>query len=217
MKRALGVLLLNLVLAQTIYAQEIEVIPANAKLEGTSLGDWGGRWWQWALQFDKHNSPVSDITGENCANRQTGNVWFLAGAYTRNSITRTCEIPQGKTLFFPILNVVHASTQDQSITCERAKQGARSIMQSPTNLYLSIDGKKISDVSAHREASKECFDPYKLFARSQELKTSPPGFPAASDGYWIAIKPLPVGKHTLRFGGQVPSFSQDITYELTVR
>jgi hypothetical protein len=43
-----------------------------------------------------------------------------------------------------------------------------------------------------------------------------------SDGYWIMLKPLPVGTHNLKFKGTVKAadgkklFELDVTYELTV-
>lgn len=209
-------LLIILIFNPIVYAEEIAVLSKNSTLENVSLGDWGGKWWQWALQFDEIDSPVSDLIGGNCFNGQVGNVWFLAGSYSTNPIVRKCEIPKGKTLFFPIINSIYLSTKEHPVTCQDAITYAKQMMQPPSNLYLKINNKVIADPSVHREASTNCFDPYELFAKVNNLKKIPPGFPAASDGYWIAIKPLPTGKYTLSFGGQVPSFRQLITYELTV-
>jgi len=38
------------------------------------------------------------------------------------------------------------------------------------------------------------------------------------EGFYVMLKPLPVGKHTLRIHGEVPSFDfvLDVTYHLTV-
>ena len=40
---------------------------------------------------------------------------------------------------------------------------------------------------------------------------------AASDGFWIMLKPLPPGEHTINFGGSFgPEFTIDITYHISV-
>jgi hypothetical protein len=47
--------------------------------------------------------------------------------------------------------------------------------------------------------------------------------PSVSDGYFVMLKPLSVGQHTIHFGGTAdltplggPLFIQDITYNITV-
>ncbi len=39
-----------------------------------------------------------------------------------------------------------------------------------------------------------------------------------SDGYYVLIPPLPVGKHEITFYGAIPAwdFSLDVTYNITV-
>ena len=48
--------------------------------------------------------------------------------------------------------------------------------------------------------------------------------PAVSDGVFVMLKPLSVGKHTLHYGGTLdlssiggPVFIQDVTYHITVK
>ena len=38
---------------------------------------------------------------------QSGSVWFLAGIFGGGSATRTCAVPAGKALYFPVLNSVN--------------------------------------------------------------------------------------------------------------
>src|SRR5205809_5255496 len=39
--------------------------------------------------------------------------------------------------------------------------------------------------------------------------------PAVGDGFYVMLKPLDVGNHLLRFRGESPCFSVDVTYHLT--
>lgn len=40
--------------------------------------------------------------------------------------------------------------------------------------------------------------------------------PSASDGYWLGLRPLAKGKHTLRFGGSLASLRQELIHTLVV-
>ena len=40
--------------------------------------------------------------------------------------------------------------------------------------------------------------------------------PSGSDGYWLGLRPLAKGHHTLRFGGSLPSLRQELIYTLIV-
>jgi hypothetical protein len=42
-------------------------------------------------------------------------------------------------------------------------------------------------------------------------------FPAAGNGYYAMLKPLPPGTHELEFGGWLPDMSQAISYTIHVR
>jgi hypothetical protein len=51
-------------------------------------------------------NPVFDTTGANCGLEQRASpIFFLAGAATTDAVTRTCTVPAGKAIFFPVINV----------------------------------------------------------------------------------------------------------------
>lgn len=41
-------------------------------------------------------------------------------------------------------------------------------------------------------------------------------YPAAANGYYVMLKPLPPGQHTLNFSGSLPGMLQAVTYTLIV-
>ncbi|MFD3524653.1 hypothetical protein [Streptomyces sp. NPDC058653] len=67
-------------------------------------GELAARWWQWALSAPDHRSPVLDETGEHAGWNQPRDLWFLAGTYGGH-VVRRCDLPSGRPVFFPILNV----------------------------------------------------------------------------------------------------------------
>src|SRR4051794_26191426 len=93
--------LLMLVTSVTAFAQNQNpaVVPPQANAHGMSYAEWSAKWWQWliAQPFDA-NHPFNWSTSNDCTTGQIGSVWFLVGGPT----VITCEIPTGKTLFFPV-------------------------------------------------------------------------------------------------------------------
>jgi hypothetical protein len=80
------------------------VAPISSKPGGQTYGRWAAEWWQWALGVPAATNPLLDATGEHCAQRQVDNVWFLAGTVGLDPVVRECTIPEGKALFFPLIN-----------------------------------------------------------------------------------------------------------------
>src|SRR5262245_54265141 len=95
--------------AETDDDQRPRIAPIGTRPEGQTYGRWAAEWWQWALGIPAAGNPLIDTTGEDCAQRQVDNVWFLAGSVSGDPVVRTCEIPLGKSLFFPIINTFYGA------------------------------------------------------------------------------------------------------------
>lgn len=80
------------------------VVPRNKKTAGKSYTQWSNSWWQWVDSIPASVSPLPDGTGANCAQNQSGPVWYLAGSSDGVSHVRTCTVPAGKSIFFPLAN-----------------------------------------------------------------------------------------------------------------
>jgi len=213
------------------------IAPPNSSAHGASYGVWGAAWWQWVFSLparapDGLPNPLFTDGAVDCSLGQSGNVWFLAGriCFTCNGVVttahRSCKIPTGTALFFPMLNgeadnvaTNPPSTLDQLIAV--AAQNAAA-----TELHASIDGVKLKDLFSYRGSSA----PFRYTVPTPDniytfLGFHVPGsdwptttvFPAASDGYFLMVEPLPPGAHTINFGGTAQSgFQIDITYDITV-
>lgn len=191
-------------------AQTAQVVPPNQSIHGFSQAEWSRAWWQWAASFDRRTSPVSDRSGALCALKQSGPVWFLAGTYGTQRTIRSCKVPHGKYLFFPLINYVVAPHPDVPISCEEVTRSAAYRMEGASALILDVDGMRSPNLMAHRQATKRCFD---LGARTDEKMSM---FPSAANGYYVMLKPLSRGKHEINFGGALPDMLQAVTYTLEV-
>jgi len=83
------------------------VIPPQARAHGLSYGEWGAQWWRWAYSFPVDQFPPLQSGEGDCSLGQSGSVWFLAGTAGQGPVTRSCTIPSGKALFFPIITYLN--------------------------------------------------------------------------------------------------------------
>ncbi|MEN3297643.1 MAG: hypothetical protein V7642_6896 [Burkholderiales bacterium] len=191
-------------------AQTNMVIPPGDRVAGLSQAQWSNAWWQWAGSFNRNDSPIADRNGDKCHLKQSGPVWFLAGTYGTQRTIRTCRVPKDKYLFFPLINYVVMRPVSRSVSCDAVTDSAREMTNDVSSLLMDIDGRRVDNLGAHRQATKECFD---MGARTDEKYTV---FPSAANGYYVMLRPLSPGKHVLNFGGALPSMLQAVTYTLVV-
>jgi len=182
------------------------LIAPDQAVAGASQAVWSQRWWQWAFSFDDDESPVADRTGALCAARQSGDVWFLAGTYGSHRTERTCRVPAGKYLFFPLINYVQSMREGVPLDCGLLKNNLAAVVSDPSALILEVDGVRFDKLKAHRLRTPKCF--------SIESGTPPD---SAADGYYVMLAPLAPGEHLINFGGVLPRMAQAVTYRLIVK
>jgi hypothetical protein len=223
------------------------VHPPNSNPYGLSYGEWSAKWWQWILQIPAATNPNLDTTGANCAEGQSGQVWFLGGSFGTlpADIVRDCTIPAGKSILTPVLNYAAGAAlfdcdgpaAPYNIPCasftfggktgvDALREEARvSINATAIPEVVSLDGVRLSELASYRAQSP-------VFSFSLTINNiisylagipdfQPPGTytPAVSDGYWVMFTPLTPGRHTIIFEcRQAGCFAPgSLTYNLTVR
>ena len=82
-----------------------------------------------------------------------------------------------------------------------------------SSLELTIDGVSYGSLEDFRVQS----NPFPIRLPEDNLFGAPPGtYIGISDGIWVIVEGLPVGEHTIEFGGQADGFTVHVTYHLTV-
>lgn len=142
-------------------------------------------------------SPVIDMDGRFCDKKQAPDVFFLAGT-TGGHADRTCKVPAGVLVAFPLVNLFSPDASDCVTFMASAKGEAL------------LDGRRV-------EADRIAATPGTVFLVANNPFT---GKRAALDaslcGLWVQIEPLTPGAHTLSIRGSSGTLTVSVDYRLTV-
>ena len=195
-------------------ADGIKALEPGIKHFGKSYNELTGDWYNWAVRFPLATNPIVEDGPVDCTREQKGKIWFLAGNFggavgEPNPSNRTCTIPKGKALFFPVINTLWWVPEDGNNVAE-VRAIANANINPTTSLEVIIDGVAINDPFAYRAQSPPGgfalnFGP--LLADFGFGPTPDPRDPAVADGYWILLAPLQKGAHVIQFRSSKPGFN----------
>jgi hypothetical protein len=220
---ALGVVLALALASPMAFAQ----VEQRAQASGAS-GELAAAWWQWALSKPAADNPLFEgdpnYSDAQCNGEPVtatpDETWFLAGLAGTAAVERTCTMPAGSQLFFPVVTQVFVFTDPNKDTDAQARESAsgfiNNLLADPDfEMTVTVDGKEINNNRIVRAETP--------FFQVQLPKKNVFGVPAReyrafADGLWVTLRPLPPGEHTIQWEMSAPNagFSQDVTYHLTV-
>jgi hypothetical protein len=188
----------------------------NSTPYNVPYGQWTARWWQWFHSIPVEKHPACDNTGENAGvNQNDPDVWFLAGTTGKtHSAIRSCSIPSGKSMLFPIIASLFSFAEvpfiktDEELISYTAKD-----IDNYSHLEASIDGQKLQNLDQYRVQ----FGPFDITFPSHNIWNVKSGFTrAVSDGFWVFLKPTNDGYHKISFHGIEPNFYTTVTYHIVI-
>ena len=185
-------------------------------------------WWQWGLSVPTQQNPQLDPDGRYCMVGQRTSTWFLAGEFGGDTATRSCSVPAGTRLFFPIANAINFNTPkvcgqpSTNLTVKDMRGLSKATIDGVDRLSLFVDGKNArslvkrvqSPVFSVALPENNVFDAQ---CRAARLGNVPAGVysPAVDDGYYVLLEPLPPGKHTISYHVE-GNVAGDVKYSITV-
>lgn len=231
--------------SRTRRTEDPDVIP----WEEDSYSVLSEEWWKFHYRIPADIHPAS-VDGE-CDTGQVGKVWFLEGTYTNEvnpdpdgdvvqTVVRDCNVPRGKSLFFPIFNVdCNTVATDGGFLLalgENEETCATKFFESPfsvRDLSFSLDGDELDDIDPDYYTTTDVFDltlPDDNIAGVDCEAVDCDDIQAVSAGYFVHVRPLlSIGSHTIQFTGgiygpknsnprskKVLYFGLDVTYNLNV-
>src|SRR5436309_10541191 len=162
----------------------IEFFMPESKPYGLSYGHWTAKWWQWFVAIPAAKNPGADETGENAGVDQFDhNVWFLAGTFGGKTVERTCMIPAGRAILFPVINYEINTLEKPELKTE--SELVTHVIQDEDdiiNLDAIVDRQKIP---IYRVRSEPSF--FTITAPEDNAVQIPNGGTtrATADGYWV--------------------------------
>jgi hypothetical protein len=132
-------------------------------------------------------------------------------------------VPEGTALFLPIFTV---EKDNIGVALPRTETElrdlARSDLDGATAVRVEVDGVAIQPLQRFRFPSPvfSITLPQKNLLQATGKSAAVPGtvFPVVAEGFYVMLKPLPVGEHTIAIRGSLPklSFTLDGTYRLSI-
>jgi hypothetical protein len=216
-------LFIMLAIFQASYAQNaVGAYISGSMPYNLTYGQWATKWWTWLISIPSNINPASDSTGANCAQSQSGPVWFLAGS-TTGKAERSCTIAADKAIFFPIIDSECSYAEYPKLKTEsELRNCAISQNSQTTHVETIVDGVSLQNSQMPRIQSPLFsfkFPPNNIFGAAAGDSQS------VADGYYVFLKPLPVGKHEISFKAVSVQFTttgtqnsaQNLVYHLTVK
>ena len=184
---------------------------------GASWEEWTIRWWKWILSIPIDMNPGIDPSGKKFSTDQPYHeVIFLAGTFEGHA-KRTYFIPSSRGIFFPVINFITSFAEEPQLKTDsdliiRANEDIASL----TNVNVIIDGISIQNIDEYRVQSP-VFDIQ--FEERNAFKLPPGPTRAISDGFWIFLRGLTSGWHTIRVIGSCYSGTtqESTTWNLRVK
>jgi hypothetical protein len=210
-------LLLGLVAPAVAASDDFTVVRPDQKYAGKTYGQWSAAWWQWAANISEPNSPVDDPTGKNCAVHQKGPVWFLAGT-GQQTTSPHCTIPEGKAILFPVINGECSQVERNGTTDAELRACADGQMDAVTETSASVDGTAIP-LGSPADGRFRFASPLFQITFAPNNGFYPDGSvagtgPSVADGFWVLLRPLGSGRHTIDFHGK--AVFGTFVFEITV-
>jgi hypothetical protein len=212
------------------------VIDPQAVAYGSTYSEWSAEWWQWAGSIPAAEHPLFDHA--DCSQGQAGPVWFLGGKFCAagdtcsfTGVVRSCNVPLGKALFFPIFNGEDNPVEEnlaenpgnpafQLIAAMRKVESDG--LDGVTSVSCSLDGVEIPHLKERFRVQSPTFaftvpaDNFLAALYGNSAFAAGTYFPSVADGWYVMLPPLRPGNHVIHFKGVAGSFQLEVTYNLHV-
>ena len=171
------------------------IVPPNEIYGGLTYGNWAAIWWNWLFSNQEQAGPVYFLRGNTDLERiivRTGR--------------RALTIYADTAIFFPIICTINGMlTYHGTYNALASRKRSAESQRNPSMLKVTIDKIKVPNLKKYYAESPEfiLYVPKETAIRKYFKPTIRSGkAPAVAAGYWILIKPLPIGKHVIYFKGE---------------
>jgi hypothetical protein len=212
----------------TTVGNAATLIPLRDKPGGQAAATSVEQWTAWSFAFDNiadGGNPITDETGAFQNRKQTYPVYHLGGA-TRDGVRRTFRALAGRPFVIPLINVVCTGGTAWSPSCAGENEATvKGWMDSVDRLFLKVDGKTFLNAKNAR-AVDSIEKRHRIDTGIFSVDVAPNSWSGDLAGEYTesfnygfyAFADLPVGRHTVEFGGAIGDlgFSNSVKATVTV-
>jgi hypothetical protein len=214
------------------------VFPRDAVVYGNTYGNWSAAWRQWADAMPAKKHPLFDTA--DCSEGQSGPVWFLGGRFCSDQLKncnsapaiRTCTVPAGKALYFPVVNSACLDGEAKNNLCITAKPFITEIKQvindqinQTTDLQVTLDNVTVkndylkTNFRVQSPVYSTVLPDGNFYQALGEPVITPGTYLGMDDGVYLMLAPLSKGTHKLNIKGYFPQwdFRLDFNYKLIIQ
>ena len=187
------------------------IFPANKVSE---LGD---EWWQWVVSINTATDPDPFSNEEQAGcdiGLQDNGKLFLVGTF--KDVTKfpptgfpvhECKIKEGTSILFPIVNTECSNIEDPPFfgaTEDDRRECANDFIDEASDLQVNIDGIDVQHLEKYRiDSPAGGFEFNPVVNNPVDIPSDRGVGKSVSDGYWILLKDLKPGKHTITFSSAI--------------
>jgi len=231
-------ILLFLAVVTIPIANAVVVFQKDEMPFGKPYEDWVHDYWRWLAAIP--SDPVTTFAGvkENgCFMNKTGSVVMLMGPAVGGEHHQRCEVSSNQGIFIDGWSgeCDASSKGNENKSFKELSQCARDQDLGKIKTNVWVDNKRVAYVEAEDYKTINLINATELFTKAFNITTPensfltvdyPGTYPGAVHGWFIFLKPLPPGEHTVRYvndvrpttlSGAANTNNADITYTFKVK
>ena len=172
---------------------------------GTPYSTWIAKWWNWTAGIPNTEHP-RDFAERTCnVSQMSKDVWFLPDILN-GKIVRECEVPHGKAIFIPITTGEQSVAESEEFKGKPLNELKNSLIKGASycdnynvERVAEIDGKKVQGLEGNSPYRTNTTEPFNLtWGENNIYDVKPQTSPAFAEGWFLFVKPLPQGDHTIK-------------------
>jgi len=205
---------LNAYTQDAVHADRDEIVfSVNDMPYNHTFSYWVDKWFNWFLSLPNVEGnkslthPRDNYSPEKCSWNQEYNdpVWMLSDGRDSNDLShveiRDCKVPAGKALLVQIVGS-NCSTEEGLETDEQLMKCAVWVLPQ-AQFSATIDGKEVMNTNkVPNDRVKFYAQPFLAnvsYGKSNYYGASEGTYRGMKAGYFLFVKPLPIGDHTIKF------------------
>ena len=179
---------------------------------GKPYGYWLTKFWDWWGNVGIDDTPTSKdypCYHSSLENSTANGVIFLVDVLTiGRNVQYDCTIPANQSLLIPLVESEYdTGTQSYEHASDQTLLDAATALDNGPSFVVKIDGTEVPKQFIDRVQSPFWNATWK---DKNQFESKPGAFRAVAEGFWLFLKPLSPGMHTISYSASSPKYSGNV-------